>query len=225
MTKKEKVGSSLELVIKETNLKVPFKVKTDNFQMLAKIIIFDSNRNRQIIDDIKTEANSGKRCLVLTERKELDRKIAKLAKALKSSNTTIIITADHGLVNTSEENKIIKLENHPELVETLLMPLSGEPRVVYCYVKPSKVKQFENYVKTRLASACEMHKSEELIRKNYFGLYKPNEKLKERVGDYTLIMKENYIMKDLVLGEDQNIFVGNHGGVSREEMIVSLIVA
>ncbi len=154
---------------------------------------------------------------------ELDKKIANLAKSLKNSNTTIIVSADHGLINT-EENKTIKLENHPKLAETLSMPLSGEPRVVYCYVKSHKAKQFENYIKVNLSNACELHKSEDLIRKNYFGLYEPNEKLKDRVGDYTLIMKDNYIMKDIVLGEQQNIFIGNHGGVSREEMIIPLIV-
>jgi predicted AlkP superfamily pyrophosphatase or phosphodiesterase len=155
---------------------------------------------------------------------QLNKKIENLAKALKDSNTTIIVTADHGLIDTREENRIIKLENHPELVETLSMPFSGEPRFVYCYVKPQKIKQFENYIRTKLANVCELHKSEELIQKNYFGLYEPNEKLKDRVGDYTLIMKDNFIMKDLVLGEDRNVFTGNHGGVSREEMIVPLIV-
>jgi len=65
-----KTGNLPEVIIKETNLEVPFKVKTDNFQMLAKIIVFDSNRNEQIIEDIKTEADDGKKCLVLTERKE-----------------------------------------------------------------------------------------------------------------------------------------------------------
>ena len=155
---------------------------------------------------------------------QLNKKIENLAKSLKDSNTIIIVTADHGLVDTKEGNKIIKLENHPELAETLSMPLSGEPRVVYCYVKPQKIKQFENYVKTKLANVCEMHKSGEMIQENYFGLYEPNEKLKDRIGDYVLIMKDNFIMKDLVLGGDQNIFIGNHGGVSREEMIVPLIV-
>lgn len=155
---------------------------------------------------------------------QLDKKIAKLANSLRDSNTVIIVTADHGLVNTRENSKILKLENHPELVETLSMPLAGEPRVVYCYVKPQKTKQFENYIKTKFKNFCELYKSEELIQKNYFGLFEPNEKLKDRVGDYTLIMKDNYIMKDLVLGEDQNIFVGNHGGVSKEEMFVPLII-
>jgi hypothetical protein len=69
-----------------------------------------------------------------------------------------------------------------------------------------------------------LYKSEDLIKENYFGLYEPNPKLRDRVGDYTLIMKDNYIMKDLVLGEDRRIFIGNHGGLSDEELYVPLIV-
>lgn len=155
---------------------------------------------------------------------ELDKKIEKLSKSLKNNNITIIVTADHGQINTKEKNKIIKLEKHPELAETLSMPLSGEPRTVYCYVKPQKVKQFEKYVKTKLASACKLYKSDDLIKKKYFGLHKPNEKLKDRIGDYTLIMKDNFIMKDFVLGEIKKVNIGNHGGVSKEEMFVPLIV-
>lgn len=155
---------------------------------------------------------------------ELDKKIKSFAKSLKSKSAAIIISADHGLIDTKEKNKIIELKNHPRFVETLAMPLSGEPRVVYCYVKPRKTKEFENYVKTEFKNACAIYQSDDLVKNNYFGLFKPNKKLKDRIGDYVLIMKENYIMKDLVLGEDQNIFIGNHGGVSEEEMFVPLIV-
>lgn len=155
---------------------------------------------------------------------QLDKKITALAKTLKDKNTAIIVIADHGLIDTLEEKKIIKLEDHPRLSETLAMPLCGEPRFAYCHVKPFKARQFENYVKTELKDFCEMHRSEDLIKKNYFGLYAPNEKLKDRVGDYVLIMKENYIMRDFVLGEDRHILLGNHGGVSKEEMFVPLIV-
>lgn len=154
---------------------------------------------------------------------KLDKKIASFAKLL-DKNTTIIVTADHGLINTKEKGKRIELKKHPKFKETLVMPLSGEPRFVYCYVKSSKIKQFENYVKAEFKNVCDMHKSEELIKKNYFGLFKPNRKLKDRVGDYILIMKKNYIMRDLVLGEKRNVFIGNHGGVSQEEMFVPLVV-
>ncbi|MDO8667494.1 MAG: alkaline phosphatase family protein [bacterium] len=154
----------------------------------------------------------------------LDKKIEKLAESLKNKNTTIIVSADHGLINTREKDKIIELKDHPKFVETLAMPLSGEPRVAYCYVRPNKVRQFENYVNTVFKNCCEMHKSEDLIKNHYFGLFEPNKKLKDRIGDYILIMKENYIMKDFVLGEKRNIYIGNHGGVSDEEMFVPLVV-
>lgn len=154
---------------------------------------------------------------------EIDKKIKSLAESLKNKNAAIIVSADHGLITTKEKDKIIELKNHPRFVETLAMPLSGEPRAVYCYVRPQKIKQFENYVKTKFKKVCTIYKSEDLVKNNYFGLFKPNEKLKERIGDYILIMKDNYIMKDLVSGEKRKIYAGNHGGTSREEMYVPLI--
>jgi len=155
--------------------------------------------------------------------KKLDKKIESLAKASKNNNTAIIVTADHGLIDT-KKNRVIELKNHPQFVETLSMPLCGEPRCVYCYVKPHKVNQFESYVKSVFKKSCEMHKSNDLIKNNYFGLFEPNKKLQERVGDYVLIMKENYIMKDLILGQKKNIHVGNHGGLSKEELFVPLVI-
>lgn len=208
--------------------RLPFSNLTDFFRQIKSTITKGKKRKFMLAYWAKFDSICHRKGTDSKEALEhfhqLDKKIETLAKSLKKNNATLIITADHGLINTKEKSKIIELKNHPELADTLSMPLSGEPRFVYCYVKPSKVKQFESYVKTKLANTCEMHKSEDLIRKNYFGLFEPNKKLKDRVGDYILIMKENYIMKDLVLGEDQNIFVGNHGGVSKEEMFVPLIV-
>ena len=71
---------------------------------------------------------------------------------------------------------------------------------------------------------CEIYKSRELIKNNFFGLFKANARLADRAGDYILIMKENYIIKDFVAGEDHDIHIGNHGGISKEEMFVPLII-
>jgi hypothetical protein len=64
----------------------------------------------------------------------------------------------------------------------------------------------------------------DLIKKGYFGLFRPNSRLKDRIGDYVLIMKENYIFKDEMPGEEVNYYIGNHGGVSKEEMFVPLSI-
>jgi histidinol phosphatase-like enzyme len=91
-------------------------------------------------------------------------------------------------------------------------------------VHPQKAKQFESYAKTALKDYCWVFKSTELVKKNFFGLGKPNKKLLDRIGDYVLIMKKNYIIRDSMLDLEQAKFIGNHGGVSHEEMFVPLIV-
>jgi hypothetical protein len=37
-------------------------------------------------------------------------------------------------------------------------------------------------------------------------------------------MRDNYVIKDFLLGEEEKFNIGYHGGVSKEEMFVPLIV-
>jgi len=106
MDKKGAKRDTPAVIVSETNLEVPFKVKIDNFQMLSKIIIFDSNRNRQIVEDIKKEANSGKKCLVLTERKE---HIEVLSCYLKKEFEVIELNGD--LTEKKRREKIKQIED------------------------------------------------------------------------------------------------------------------
>ncbi len=155
--------------------------------------------------------------------KEIERKMGAFLETIKGTNTIILITSDHGLIDT-EETRTIRLKEHPRFVETLTLPLCGEPRVSYCYVRPSRVSDFERYVRETFKDVCELYRGEELIEKKFFGLFKPHRKLFDRIGDYVLIMKENYVMNDVVAGEREHYHIGNHGGVSKEEMFVPLIV-
>jgi superfamily II DNA or RNA helicase len=59
----------VSIIIRNTELLVPFDYKTDKAETLFQILVHDSSRNRLIIDDIITEVNTGKKVLVLTERK------------------------------------------------------------------------------------------------------------------------------------------------------------
>ena len=86
-----KALGGLKVIVRETALSVPFKARTDNVQILYKIITFDTARNQQIIADVKREAEHNKRCLILTERKE---HVAVLNYYLKSQYETIVLTGD-----------------------------------------------------------------------------------------------------------------------------------
>lgn len=155
--------------------------------------------------------------------KELGRELDNLAKALAGTDSLVIVTADHGLINVKKSERIY-LEDHPRWAETLTLPLCGEPRVAYCYVRPGKTKQFEEYVKDRLGKYCALYKSEDLVKSGWFGMGEKHSRLNERIGDYTLIMKDNYVILDRVLGGKEVTHIGFHGGTSAEEMLVPLVV-
>jgi len=154
---------------------------------------------------------------------KLNKKLTSFLKSIRGTDTTLIITADHGFID-ADESSIIKMNDHPRLMETLTLPRCGEGRAAYCYVRPAKVTQFEDYVGEHFADKCDVFKSEELIAKNYFGLFEPNPKLFDRVGDYVLVMKDNYVVQDSILGETRPPHIGHHGGVSSGEMFVPLVV-
>ena len=142
---------------------------------------------------------------------------------MKGSGSTLIVTADHGIID-SGPRWCIELDDHPDLVATLSLPLCGERRAAYCYVYAEKRQAFEQYVRTELADCVSLFRGEELIEKGYFGFGEPHPHLLDRIGDYTLIMKANYTIKDWLPGERRHVHIGTHGGLSNEEMHVPLIV-
>ncbi len=154
----------------------------------------------------------------------LDAQFTLLLETLRNTDTWVLVTADHGLIDTSS-NTLVHLDKHPALRATLALPLCGEPRAAYCYVRPSRAAQFERYVAEEMSAYCELARAEELVEAGWFGLGRPNPKLFDRIGDYVLLMKENYAIKDHVLGEDVYKQVGVHGGLSRQELFVPLIAA
>lgn len=160
---------------------------------------------------------------VQTHFRDLTQQLTRFVNALKGSDTTLIITADHGMIDT-EPAKTIQVQNHPQLRDTLILPLCGEPRAAYCYVRPSKTAQFEAYVQQHFDGMCQLRRSEDVIAEQYFGLFEPHPLLFDRVGDYVLLMQDNYIIKDYLLGDEQKVHIGNHGGVSTAEMLVPLVV-
>jgi hypothetical protein len=154
---------------------------------------------------------------------EIEKKIKFLVNSLKGTNTKLIITADHGFIDTTPSDRIY-VKDINGLDECLTIPLTGEPRVRYCHVKPAKIKDFKRIIKTKLSKYCWCFSSEQLINDHFYGLGKPHKKLFDRVGDFVLIMKNNYVLNQFFVNENnQKPIIGNHGGVSDNEMLVPLI--
>lgn len=160
---------------------------------------------------------------VHTHLAELDSHFDHFLQRIAGSDTLVIVTADHGIIDTTPECRI-DLDNHPALAEMLVLPLCGERRVAYCYVRSERRGDFEQYVLHELAPFTDLWPSAELINRNYFGLGEPHPRLHQRVGDYTLLMKDNFVIKDHLFGERYFEQVGVHGGMSEQELYVPLLI-
>ncbi len=156
---------------------------------------------------------------------EIDRAFSDFITSLSymSHSPMVIVSADHGLIDATEEHTI-EISKHPILQESLTLPLSGEARAPFFYVRPRKLDQFEHYLMNDLGHTGTLHPAESLLDKNFFGLGAPHPKLRSRIGDDIMLMNENYIFRDKILGEKRHPMIGFHGGLSPDEMFVPVIV-
>lgn len=152
----------------------------------------------------------------------LDAGFAELLKVAGGSR--VIVTADHGFVDTSPADTI-DLDDHPGLRETLVLPLCGEPRAAYAYVRPTCATRFKDYVRTHLADRVRLFNRAEILRRGWLGPGAPHPALADRLGDYVLIPRGHAILRDWLMGEDRYTHIGVHGGLSAAEMRVPLVVA
>jgi predicted AlkP superfamily pyrophosphatase or phosphodiesterase len=153
--------------------------------------------------------------------REIDRAFAELTKKIKDS--IVIVTSDHGFMDIPAKN-MIYIDKHPVIQDSLVLPLAGETRFAYAYVRPGKVQRFEQYMKNNFKGRLELYKSEDLVKRGLFGIGKPDRRFLERVGDYIIVANPGFCIRDRLLKQKHKRFVGFHGGLSRDEMLVPLIV-
>ncbi|MEO8148514.1 MAG: DEAD/DEAH box helicase family protein [Bacteroidia bacterium] len=104
-----------KIIIRNTELDVPFNSKTDKFETLSKILVHDSTRNKLILDDVKRELDAGKKVIIITERRE---HIDSLFQYLKQSYETITLSGEDSESNRNSKWKILKDGNYQALITT-----------------------------------------------------------------------------------------------------------
>lgn len=110
-----RTAKQAKIVIRNTELDVPFNSKTDRFETLSKILIHDSARNKLILQDVISESNDGKKVVIITERKE---HIDSLHQYLKQSYETITLSGDDSEASRNSKWKMLKDGNYQVLITT-----------------------------------------------------------------------------------------------------------
>lgn len=107
--------SQAKVIVRNTDLNIPFNSKTDKFETLSKILIHDSARNRLILEDVTTELSNGRKCVIITERKE---HIDTLEQFLKQSYETITLSGEDSEVSRNNKWKMLAAGNYQVLITT-----------------------------------------------------------------------------------------------------------
>ncbi|NCC52898.1 MAG: phosphodiesterase, partial [Spartobacteria bacterium] len=154
---------------------------------------------------------------------EIDAGLSRLAKRLRDTDTLLLVTADHGLIDAPLAHRV-NLAAIPGLYDCLTILPSGDSREVSCFVRPARVAQFLDVVQTHLAEACICIAGEELIASGVYGPGAPHAALAQRIGDYVLISRGNYAFSYPSRGFEAAFNVGNHGGMSATEVQIPLFV-
>jgi len=102
----EDTKTDRRVIVRETEIEVPFSFTADNYQILARIVSFDQSRNKLILDDIKKLATENQKILVLSERKE---HLEVLNMCLKGVCETIVITGDDSV--SARKTKFAQIES------------------------------------------------------------------------------------------------------------------
>lgn len=107
--------SGTQIIIRETDLFVPFNIKTDKFETLFKILIHDSVRNQLILNDVVSQLNTGKKAVIITERKE---HITSIQQYLKQHYDTIALSGEDSDLNKKSKWAAINKGDFQALITT-----------------------------------------------------------------------------------------------------------
>ncbi len=151
----------------------------------------------------------------------IDTQYTRFLRDIAGTDTAILASADHGHIDCRPED-VVQLADHPELSGCLALPLCGEPRAAFCYVRPDRLERFTGYCRDRLGERFDLHHSQDLLDAGLFGTGTPHPRLSERIGDYTLLARGRAVIRDQLPTEKGFRQIGVHGGLSAEELYVPL---
>lgn len=144
-----------------------------------------------------------------------------LSKSL-SGDTLFIVTADHGLVDVTDNIDISRI---PEIMDTIIMPPSIEGRAASFFVKPHKKNDFLSEFEKRFKDDFIVFTRDEVLENQLLGLFPPHHKTDDFLGDFLVCAAGRKSIKFLTpaSGDDGNL-IGQHAGLTEDEMLVPVIL-
>ena len=154
------------------------------------------------------------------EVEAVDAALARLA-ARVPDDTSIVITADHGMVDVPFGARI-DLALEPELMHGI-RHLGGEPRCLQLYTEAGERDAVASLWQSRLGGSATVHTREQLLDAGWFGPVR--REVEPRIGDLVVITEPSFAVVHSGLMRPEIVrLLGLHGSTSQAELAVPVIV-
>ncbi len=156
-----------------------------------------------------------------THLEEIDQALDNLVRRLQGTDTLLLVTADHGLMDVPPSHRL-DLANIPGLYDCLSTLPAGDPRQVHCFVRPEQKDRFHAIISRSLQRACRIVPGDAFLSAGLYGPGRPHPSLRGRIGDYVLLANHGWSLSSSLPGITSEQHAADHGGLSAVETLVPL---
>jgi hypothetical protein len=151
----------------------------------------------------------------------LERVLMEQLSPKERADTLLLITADHGQVDTRPDQSVYLCEE-PRLQELLMLPPTGQGRAAYLYATQGEAEALGEELQ-RFDDRIWARPSTEVLAEGLFGPAEHAQRIKHRVGDYVAIGRGGAQLHGRDVMRGQPVLKGHHGSLAENEMVVPLI--
>ena len=159
----------------------------------------------------------------------MEANLSAIAAAPWPEGTLVLLTADHGMEGISPERTTYVNVVWPELAEHLAVGADGKPlapagscRDLFLHVLPERLDEVETRLAELLESVAEVRKVEALLDDGLFGA-DVTDALTARLANLVVLPASGEAAYWLERGRFEQHFLGQHGGLTANEMEIPLI--
>lgn len=163
---------------------------------------------------------------VVTVVMKIDAELDRMSAAL-GGRARVVVSADHGLIDVLKSDQAFVTDADPMLA-MLRVPPTGDARMPIFHVKPDRHEPFVDLFGARYGDRMILLETEEAERLELFGPGPMTERVRLRFGDFIAIPYRRatlaYATVSLPGAAPAAPYIGQHAGLSPEEMRVPLCV-
>ncbi len=134
--------------------------------------------------------------------------------------TTLVVTADHGMVDVPPDGRI-DVDQEPELLDGVQV-FAGEARFRHLYCDPGAADAVAARWRSRLGATALVLTADEAIAQGWFGVMSP--RVRPRLGDVLVASMGSSAVESSSRFPVEMSLIGLHGSLSADEMHVPMLV-